>query len=57
MRERSRWMVIVAAGLSMVSAAAFADDTEALAKAAQNPIANMIKNAIRKGRIEAQMER
>ena len=42
MRERSLWMVIPAAGLLGVSGAALADDTEALAKAAQNPIANMI---------------
>ena len=35
-------LVIVAAGLLGVSGAAFAEDTEALAKAAQNPIANMI---------------
>ena len=42
MRKRSRWMVILAAGLLAVSRAAFADDTEALAKAAQNPIAAMI---------------
>ena len=42
MRERSLWMVIPAAGLLGVSGAAPADDTEALAKAAQNPIANMI---------------
>ena len=35
-------LVIVAAGLLGVSGAAFAQDTEALAKAAQNPIANMI---------------
>ncbi len=42
MQERSRQMVILAAGLLGVSGAALADDTEALAKAAQNPIANMI---------------
>lgn len=42
MRERALWMIILAAGLLMVSRAALADDTEALAKAAQNPIAAMI---------------
>ena len=35
-------LVIVAAGLLGVSGAAFAEDQDALAKAAQNPIANMI---------------
>ena len=42
MQRCSRWMVILAAGLLAVSRAALADDTEALAKAAQNPIAAMI---------------
>ncbi len=42
MQKRSRRMAILAAGLLPVSQSAFADDTEALAKAAQNPIANMI---------------
>ena len=41
-QERFRWMLILAAGLMGVSGSAFGDDTEALAKAAQNPIANMI---------------
>ena len=42
MRRRSRSIMILATGLLVVSPAVFADDTEALAKAAQNPIAAMI---------------
>ena len=42
MNRHSGWMVCVAVGLMAVSGTALGDDTEALAKAAQNPIANMI---------------